>query len=154
MAGGSLYEDDDGGVITEINVTPLVDVMLVLVVIFMVTAKLIVGRGIEVDKPKAAAGGEVHSTLRIVVDKEGILFVNGDRYNDRVQAIARVREITKTMADPKALIAGDQAAAYGGVMRAIDVVQGAGITKIALENQPLPVDGAGLPAGAPSSGAP
>ena len=141
MAGGSVYTDDDDRVITDINVTPLVDVMLVLVVIFMVTAKLIVGRGIEVDKPKAAAGGEVSSTLRIAVDKTGTLFVNGDPYPDRDTAIARVRQITKDMAEPKALIAGDQAAAYGGVMRAIDVVQGAGITKIALENQPLPTNG-------------
>jgi biopolymer transport protein TolR len=138
MAGGSLYEDDDEGVITEINVTPLVDVMLVLVVIFMVTAKLIVGRGIEVDKPKAAAGGEVTSTLRLVVDKDGILYVNGDKVDGRDAAIVRVRQVIKDMADPKALIAGDQRAQYSGVMQAIDVVQSAGVTKIALENQPLP----------------
>ena len=141
MAGGSVYSDDDERVITDINVTPLVDVMLVLVVIFMVTAKLIVGRGIEVDKPKAAAGGEVTSTLRLVVDKDGVLYVNGDKVDGRDAAIARVRQVIANMPDPKALIAGDQNTAYRGVMQAIDVVQSAGVTKIALENQPLPAAG-------------
>jgi biopolymer transport protein ExbD len=64
MAGSS-YEDEDS--ITNINVTPFVDVVLVLLVIFMVTAKLIVARGVHIDKPKAAAGGEVASSLRISV---------------------------------------------------------------------------------------
>ena len=55
MAGSSLYQDDDGsGAITDINVTPFVDVVLVLLVVFIVTAKLIVARGVEIDKPKAA----------------------------------------------------------------------------------------------------
>jgi len=141
MAGGSVYDDEDNGAITDINVTPLVDVMLVLLVIFMVTAKLIVGRAVVIDKPKAATGGEVSSALRLAVDKSGTLFVNGTAYAERDAAIARIRELTHGQPDAKALIAGDQAAAYGGVMRAIDVVQAAGITKIALENRPLAGDG-------------
>jgi biopolymer transport protein ExbD len=52
MAGA--YKDDDDDAITNINVTPFVDILLVLLVVFMVTAKLIVARGVEIDKPKAA----------------------------------------------------------------------------------------------------
>ena len=137
MAGGaSLYDDDDATpAITDINVTPFVDVVLVLLVVFMVTAKLIVARGVDIDKPKAATGGEVQSTLRIIVDKASHVYVNGDRYDDDAAAIARIQQIARTMSKPKAIIAGDRKSAYGGVMRAIDLVQQAGVTAIALENE-------------------
>jgi len=135
MAGGSVYQDDDGGGITDINVTPFVDVLLVLLVVFMVTAKMIVARGVEIDKPKASTGGEVQSTLRISVNATGELFVNGDKFADDAAAIARIKQITTGVDKPKAIIAGDRKTAYGGVMRAIDLVQQAGITAIALENE-------------------
>ena len=140
MAGGSLYSDDDdgSGAITDINVTPFVDVALVLLVIFMVTAKLIVARGIEIDKPKSAVGGTVPSTLRVSVDKTGLLYVNGDKFTDDDLAIHRIRELASsaTKDNPaKAIIAGDRSTAYGGVMKAITLTQQAvpGIP-IALEN--------------------
>ena len=137
MASGSLYQDGDGsdGAITDINVTPFVDVVLVLLVVFIVTAKLIVARGVEIDKPKAATGGEVQSTLRVSVNAAGDLFVNGDKYGSDPDAIARIKEIAATSSKPKAIIAGDRKSAYGGVMRAIDLVQQAGVTAIALENE-------------------
>jgi biopolymer transport protein ExbD len=135
MAGGSLYQDEDSAGITDINVTPFVDVVLVLLVVFMVTAKLIVARGVDIDKPKASTGGEVQSTLRIAVKKTGELSVNGTAYTDDVAAIARIKEIAATTTQPKAIIAGDRATAYGGVMHAIDLAQQAGVTAIALENE-------------------
>src|SRR4029453_3690263 len=93
MAGTSLYQDEEGSGITDINVTPFVDVVLVLLVVFIVTAKLIVARGIEIDKPKAATGGEVQSTLRVQVDKDGQVFVNGIKYLTNPDAIGRIKEI-------------------------------------------------------------
>jgi len=137
MAGGSVYRGDDADddAITDINVTPFVDIVLVLLIVFMVTAKLIVARGIDIDKPKASSGGDVQSTLRVSIDAGGALFVNGDRYDADDAAIARIREIARTTDKPKAIIAGDRNGAYGGVMRAIDLVQQAGITAIALENE-------------------
>ena len=136
MAGSSLYQDDESaGAITDINVTPFVDVVLVLLVVFIVTAKLIVARGVEIDKPKAATGGDVQSTLRVSVNATGELFVNGDRYASDGAAVSRIKEIAATSSRPKAIIAGDRKTAYGGVMRAIDLVQQAGITAIALENE-------------------
>jgi biopolymer transport protein ExbD len=131
----SLYQDDDSSAITDINVTPFVDVLLVLLVVFMVTAKLIVARGVEIDKPKASTGGEVQSTLRVSVNATGDLFVNGDKFTDDVAAVARIKEVAATVDKPKAIIAGDRKSAYGGVMRAIDLVQQAGISAIALENE-------------------
>ncbi|MBA3395376.1 MAG: biopolymer transporter ExbD [Deltaproteobacteria bacterium] len=132
---GSLYRDEDVAGITDINVTPFVDVLLVLLVVFMVTAKLIVARGVEIDKPKASTGGDVQSTLRVSVNAAGDLFVNGDKFDTDATAIARIREVAATSDKPKAIIAGDRKSAYGGVMRAIDLVQQAGITAIALENE-------------------
>ena len=137
MAGASLYHDDDdgGGAITDINVTPFVDVVLVLLVVFIVTAKLIVARGVEIDKPKASTGGDVQSTLRVSVNATGDLFVNGEKYDSDPAAVVRIKEIAAASSKPKAIIAGDRKTAYGGVMRAIDLVQQAGITAIALENE-------------------
>lgn len=135
MAGGSLYQDGDDEGITNINVTPFVDVVLVILVVFIVTAKLIVARGVEIDKPKAATGGEVQSTLRVSVTDKGELFVNGDRFVDDTAAVARIKQIAATTSKPKAIIAGSRKGAYGNVMHAIDLVQQAGITAIALENE-------------------
>jgi len=136
MPGSSPYHDgDDPEGITDINVTPFVDVVLVLLVVFIVTAKLIVARGVDIEKPKAAAGGEVQSTLRVSVTTDGRLFVNGDTFATDDAAVARIKEIAATTGKPKAIIAGDRRTAYGGVMRAIDLVQQAGVTAIALENE-------------------
>ncbi len=136
MASGA-YKDDDDDAITNINVTPFVDILLVLLVVFMVTAKLIVARGVEIDKPKAATGGAVQSTLRVTVTKEGDLYINKDKFTDDTAAIAKLKELTAGVDKPKALINGSRSGAYGNVMRAIDVVQQAGIKGIALENMPL-----------------
>ena len=136
MAGGSLYQDsDEQEGITSINVTPFVDVVLVLLVVFIVTAKLIVARGVDIEKPKMAAGGDVQSTLRVSVTADGRLFVNGDEYKDDAAAVARIKQIAATTSKPKAIIAGDRKSAYGGVMHAIQLVHDADVTSIALENE-------------------
>ena len=135
MAGGSLYQDGEDEGITNINVTPFVDVVLVILVVFIVTAKLIVARGVEIDKPKAATGGEVQSTLRVSVTDKGDLYVNGDKFTDDAAAVARIKQIAATTSKPKAIIAGSRKGAYGNVMHAIDLVQQAGISAIALENE-------------------
>jgi len=136
MAGNSLYQDsDDGGPITDINVTPFVDVVLVLLVVFIVTAKLIVSRGVVIEKPKAATGGDVQSTLRVTVTKDAEIFVNGDKFTSDDAAVARIKQIADAATKPKAVIAGDRRSVYAGVMHAIDLVQKAGNIPIALENE-------------------
>ena len=140
MAGSSVYKDeDDSGAITDINITPFVDVVLVLLVVFMVTAKLIVSRGVEIDKPKSATGGEVQSTLRISIQKvengPPKLYVNGEIVTNDADAIGKIKTIAATLAKPKAIIAGDRKVVYDGVMHALDLVQQAGVTAIALENE-------------------
>jgi biopolymer transport protein ExbD len=140
VAGTSLYNDEEAPGITDINVTPFVDVVLVLLVVFIVTAKLIVARGVEIDKAKMAAGAEVAGlTLRVTVTADGKLFVNGDAYTDDAAAVAKIKTIAAAApTKPKAIIAGDQRTQYGGVMHAIDLVTQAGVTSIALENERKP----------------
>ena len=135
MAGSSLYQDDETPAITDINVTPFVDVALVLLVVFMVTAKLIVARGVEVEKPKEASGGAITAPLRVTVTQDGKIFVNGDTFPDDAGAVAKISDIVGKSGVSKAIIAGDRRTAYGGVMHAIELLHEANVTAIALENE-------------------
>lgn len=138
MAGSSLYQDEDNlAAISDINVTPLVDVVLVLLIIFMVTAKLIVARGISVDSPKTASGDEVKSTLQVTIDKDRQLYVNGDPYDDIAAAQARVESMREGNPELKAIITADTSVPHGDVMRVIDFVKLAGVTRFALTSDPL-----------------
>jgi biopolymer transport protein TolR len=135
MAGSSAYQDEDSPGIVDINITPFVDVMLVLLIIFMVTAKLIVARGVTIDRPKAAAGGELHGSLRVSIEANGTLSVNDVLVRGDDDAVAKLRAAAAGIAQPKAIIDGDRSVAYGAIMHAIDLVHAAGIHTIALVNE-------------------
>ncbi|WP_426756894.1 ExbD/TolR family protein [Myxococcus sp. Y35] len=129
MAGGAQENDDE---ITGINVTPLVDVVLVLLIIFMVTANFIVRETVEVDLPRAANGGEtVQGLVNVVLDKEGKLFFDGAEVSEK-ELEAKVVEALAKDKETRAIISADQSLPYGRVMRLIDVVKGKGIAKFAL----------------------
>ena len=130
MAGGAQQEADEE--IVGINVTPLVDVVLVLLIIFMVTANFIVRETVEVDLPRAANGGEtVQGLVNVVLDKEGKLFFDGAEV-DEAGLTAKVAEAVGKDKDTRAIISADQSLPYGRVMHLIDVVKGRGIAKFAL----------------------
>jgi biopolymer transport protein TolR len=127
---GQLQESDDE--ITGINVTPLVDVVLVLLIIFMVTANFIVRETMEVDLPRAANAGEtVQGLLAVVMDKQGRLYLDGEEVSESVLR-AKVAESVKKDAETRAILSADQALPYGDVMHLIDVVKGEGVTRFAL----------------------
>ncbi|MFP2911659.1 ExbD/TolR family protein [Pyxidicoccus sp. 3LFB2] len=129
MAGGAQDNDEE---ITGINVTPLVDVVLVLLIIFMVTANFIVRETVEVDLPRAANGGEtVQGLVNVVLDKDGKLFFDGTEMSE-ADLSAKVAEQVAKDKDTRAIISADQSIPYGRVMRLIDVVKGQGIAKFAL----------------------
>ena len=109
--------DDDA--ITGINVTPLVDITLVLLIIFMVTASYIVKESIEVDLPRAAEGGEtVGPTLSFAIDREGTLYLDGQKVT-REAARAAVRAALAKAPEARALIGADRAVAHGEVVSLI-----------------------------------
>ncbi|MBZ0238237.1 MAG: biopolymer transporter ExbD [Deltaproteobacteria bacterium] len=138
MAGGSLYSDGDDDAITDINVTPFVDVALVLMIIFMVTARLIVARGVEVEKPKSPVGDDLKGTILVTVDASATLYVMGEKQRDRYAARAAIEKLAKEQKEPRAIIAGDTKVAYGAIFMAIEVTKSAGVETIALANDPLP----------------
>jgi biopolymer transport protein ExbD len=133
MAGGQQNEIDDE--IVGINVTPLVDITLVLLIIFMVTASFIVRETVEVDLPKAANAGEtVQGLVNIVMDKDAQLFFDGVAVSEQ-EMTGRIVEALKKDKETRAIISADQSLNYGRVMRLIDVVKGQGISKFALNIQ-------------------
>ena len=134
MAGGaSSFEDDDGGrMITDINVTPLVDITLVLLIIFMVTTSYIVNPTIKVDLPKAATGSEqVRTTLGLTLTKDGSFYLNGEATSDEKVTQFIKRELPKNP-DLQAIIAADKLVTHGRVVHVMDLVKRAGIHRFAI----------------------
>ncbi len=124
--------DQDEEMIAGINVTPLVDVTLVLLIIFMVTATYIVKETIEVDLPRAASGGEsVGTTLNLVLDREGKLYLDGAE-SSLEQARVAVRALAAEDQDARAIISADRSISHGQVVEVIDLVKTEGLTKFAI----------------------
>jgi biopolymer transport protein ExbD len=134
---------DDNGTIADINVTPLVDVTLVLLIIFMVAAPLMMNTpAIKVELPKAASGDEAaHSTLALTLQRRAsggyTLYANGAAADD-----AGVRAIVGRLAadnrELQAIIAADRGIAYGDVVHVVDLVKTLGIRRFALETDGSP----------------
>ena len=137
MASTSSFNDDDSGrMIVDINVTPLVDITLVLLIIFMVTASYIVNPAIKVDLPKAASGTEQTKTLlSLTLMKDGGLYLNGDRSSD--EAVVRYigGELPKNP-ELQAIIAADRVVPHGDVVHIIDLVKRAGVHRFAINVDP------------------
>jgi biopolymer transport protein ExbD len=131
MAGGA--QQDDDGEITGINVTPLVDIVLVLLIIFMVTANFIVRETVEVDLPKAANSNDktVQGPVMITLDKDANVFLDGAP-TDMTALLGKMKEAVEKDKEVRAIISADQSLNYGKVMNVIDLVKEAGIAKFAL----------------------
>ena len=126
--------------ITEINVTPLVDITLVLLIIFMVTTTYIVNPSIKVDLPKAVSGSDqARSTLALTLTKDGQLYLNGD-LSDEAHVASQIATELPRNPDLQAIIAADKVVPHGSVVHIIDFVKRAGVRKFAIN-----VDSAATP---------
>ena len=155
MAG---VPQDDDDLITGINVTPLVDITLVLLIIFMVTTTYIVSPSIKVDLPKAATAEETApSTVSVIVSKSGTYYLNGLETTE-AKLTAEVQRRLAEKDDLQVIVAADAEARHGQVSHLVDLVKGVGVTKFAINTQPVPAPVAPLPPAdepvAPSPGAP
>ena len=126
MAMASL---DSDGEIVGINVTPLVDIMLVLLIIFMIATRLDVPSAIEAQLPRAATANEVENTqLSIVIRRDGSLHLNGKTATlDDIQ-----RAAASAPPDTQAAISGDKGVSYERVVAAMDALRKGGVYKLAL----------------------
>jgi len=124
---------------SDINVTPMVDVMLVLLVVFMITAPLL-NVGVPVDLPKTAASQMVgqDEPLVVSVNAKGEVFLQETKIT-LDQLVPRLSAITANKKDTRIFVRGDKAIAYGKVMEVMGTVNLAGFTRVALITQ-LPQD--------------
>jgi biopolymer transport protein ExbD len=126
MAGTSDFDDEDG--ITGINVTPLVDIMLVLLIIFMVASNYIVQESIEVKLPKAATGEETdtkNQSIALILKADGSLFLDGKATT--MEEIAQRSKALASVENAQALIAADRATSHGEVIKLIDWIRANGL---------------------------
>src|SRR5262245_45442566 len=143
MAGASAYEDDEGGsgAITDINVTPLVDITLVLLIIMMVAAPIIANNpSIKVELPKAATGDETQkTTLALTLAREATggyrIYANGEKI-DEAQLRVMLPAMVKKDRDLQVIIAADKSISYGDVVHIVDLVKALGVHKFALNTDP------------------
>jgi biopolymer transport protein ExbD len=137
MAGG--VSNDDDSLISGINVTPFVDVVLVLLVVFMVTAGFITQKGVAIELPQAATTEQLNMqrTFNILVTLEGKIMLDG--------AFVSAEELKQKGNEAKskgekivAMISADKGVIYSSVVGVMDALRSIGITEFALQLEALP----------------
>ena len=133
MSSGS---SGHGAPLSEINVTPLVDVMLVLLIIFMVAAPLL-ATGVPIDLPqtKSAALNIEQKPLSVAVDDKGAIFVM-DEPVEAGKLADRLKEVAKGGVDERIYVRGANAVNYGKIAEVMSIITGAGFKKVALVTDP------------------
>ena len=122
--------------ISEINVTPFVDVMLVLLIIFMVTAPLLTV-GVQVDLPESSADSlpEDHEPLTLTINSKGEVFIQ-EHQVDYNNIIPKILAIANNRTDTRIYVRGDKTINYGRVLEVMGMLSGSGFTKVALISEP------------------
>ncbi len=136
MAGGA-YDGGDESIVG-INVTPLVDITLVLLIIFMVTAKIIVSQSVPLDLPKAATGTEVQVVFSIILAADGTTQVDSKAIASDDLILQYAREAHTKNNDLRAVIKADSAVPHGRVIHVLDLLKQAQVSKIAFGVTPVP----------------
>ncbi|MGQ0673044.1 MAG: ExbD/TolR family protein [Hyphomicrobium sp.] len=134
-------DDEDGGYkpIAEINITPMVDVMLVLLIIFMVAAPLMVA-GVPVELPNTSAAriSQTKKPMIVTLAADGQLYVRDEQVASREALVARLREIRGSEGDSVVYVRSDKKNAYGDVMEILGRVGEGGYGRVSLLSQPTP----------------
>jgi biopolymer transport protein ExbD len=138
MAGGSKLGGDDD-VIAEINITPFVDVVLVLLIIFLVTAGFISNKGVKIELPEAATAEQLQTqkTFNILVSKEGNILLDGTAM-DLASLKAKGQEAKAKGEKVVAMISADKGVIYSYVVGVMDALRQVGISDFALQLEPIP----------------
>ena len=122
--------------ISEINVTPFVDVMLVLLIIFMVTAPLLTV-GVQVDLPETSADTLPEETepLTLTINAKGEIFIQETKV-EYEKIIAKIMAVSNNRTDTRIFVRGDKTINYGRVLEVMGTLSGAGFSKVALISEP------------------
>lgn len=152
MAGGASDNSEQDG-ITGINVTPLVDITLVLLIIFMVTAKLIVSKSVPLDLPKAASGSDIQTVFSIVLAADGTTQIDSKTVPSDDVILAQAKSAHDKNNELRAIIKADSSVPHGRVIHVLDLLKQAQVSKIAFGVSPV---APGVPAvpGGPGGAAP
>jgi biopolymer transport protein ExbD len=132
-------EDSDGGIVAEINVTPLTDVFLVLLVIFMVTTSVIQNQGKNIDLPGADVSDATPQGVTVTVGSDGEMLIN-DVVVAEDQLFAVLEAALTDASDKVVVLRGDRAVLLGQAVNILDIAQQAGARGIALATKPIPKD--------------
>ena len=144
MAGGAGDSSDDS--ITGINVTPLVDITLVLLIIFMVVSKVIVSQSIPLDLPKAAVGTQAQSVFSVVLLADGSSQVDSKAIPNDEAIFQLSKDAQAKNNELRVVIKADSIVSHGRVIHVLDLLKQAGVTKIAFGVSPVaPVPGGIVP---------
>ena len=132
MAGNN--NPGSGGMIAGINVTPLVDITLVLLIIFMVTAKLVVApqSAVKLDLPTSTTGDQVISIFAVTLPREGPTLVNGQPVTDDAALVALARAQHDGHPDTRAVIQADGEVHHARVVHVMDLLSQASLSQIAI----------------------
>jgi biopolymer transport protein TolR len=156
LSPGGDVEDESGGYrpLSEINVTPMVDVMLVLLVIFMVAAPLMtVGVPVQLPKTQAAKLAQPKQPVIVTIDKDGNVFLKDEQLMPDT-VTPRLKALAALDPDQVVLVRGDRTVNYGRVMEVMGLVNAAGFAKVSLIAQaPTPAP-AGTSASPPAAASP
>lgn len=140
---GSRIGGSDDDLIADINITPFVDIILVVLIIFMVTAATIVKQSIKITLPEAASGEATDSTsLGLVLTAEGQLLLDGQP-TDADGVRAAIRRAKAETEDVVCLISADRSVAHGRIVWLLDLVKSEGVGKFAInidKTQAIPPD--------------
>lgn len=124
------HEDTD---ISDINITPFVDVVLVLLVIFMITAPALMKDIIDLKLPKTeTSDGKIMQTLGVAINRDGNILLNG-QITDDAGLVAATKESLAINPQTQAIISADVEVVYGRVVKVIDLLKSVGLDKFAVQ---------------------
>lgn len=127
---------DEDGIVSGINVTPLVDICLVLLIIMMVTARIIANLQISLDLPKAKTGADQQIVFGVDLASSGETTVDGEKLDDPQKMRDMAKAAFAKNPELRATIRAESSVPHGRVMEAVDYLKDAGITKIAFGTAP------------------
>lgn len=133
--GGGEQQGGEDDLITAINVTPLVDIVLVLLIILMVTATAIVSKTIPMELPEAATGDSMPTTLAVSIDEDGDLFLDARPVGED-ELRRQIRAARAGDEELRAVIAADGRVPHRQVVRVIDLLRQEQVTKFAINVRP------------------